>query len=295
MNNSSPRSLRSKPQNLPRAVIVTLVFFLILSVIGSPSQAQPTVTLDAGLGRGINFGNMLEAPYEGAWGLTVQPEFFARVAEAGFDHIRLPVSWTYHADLEAPYLVDETFFQRVDEILDMAEAIGVQLILNDHHHDELDADPLAESPRFLAIWNQIATRYADKGDWLHFEILNEPHGVFSQVPEMWNELQADALAVIRQTNPTRKVLIEPVSFSSISRLDDLDVPDDPNLIASVHYYDPFPFTHQGANWITPTPPLGVIYRPLEKAIEPPWQNYSCLLYTSPSPRDKRQSRMPSSA
>ena len=24
-------------------------------------------------------------------------------------------------------------------------------------------------------------------------------------------------------------------------------------------------------------------------------NYSCLLYTSPSPRDKRQSRMPSSA
>ena len=25
------------------------------------------------------------------------------------------------------------------------------------------------------------------------------------------------------------------------------------------------------------------------------QNISCLLYTSPSPRDKRQSRMPSSA
>ena len=25
------------------------------------------------------------------------------------------------------------------------------------------------------------------------------------------------------------------------------------------------------------------------------QNYTCLLYTSPSPRDKRQSRMPSSA
>lgn len=272
MNNSLARSLRPTPQNLPSAVVALV--FLILTVFGSPSQAQPTVTLDGGLGRGINFGNMLEAPYEGAWGLTVQPEFFLRVAEAGFDHIRLPVSWTYHADLEAPYLVDETFFQRVDEILDMAEAIGVQLILNDHHHDELDADPLAESPRFLAIWNQIATRYADKGDWLHFEILNEPHGVFSQVPEMWNELQADALAVIRQTNPTRKVLIEPVSFSSISRLDDLDVPDDPNLIASVHYYDPFPFTHQGANWITPTPPLGVIYRPLEKAIEPPWQNYS---------------------
>lgn len=273
MNNSRPRSLRSKLKNLPSAV-VALVSFLILSVMGSPSQAQPSLTLDAGLGRGINFGNMLEAPYEGAWGLTVQPDFFLRVAEAGFDHIRLPVSWTYHAELEAPYLVDETFFERVDEILVMAEAIGVQVILNDHHHDELDANPVAESPRFLAIWNQIATRYADRGDWLHFEILNEPHGVFSNVPELWNELQADTLAVIRQTNPTRKVLIEPVSYSSIGRLDELVVPDDPNLVATVHYYDPFPFTHQGATWVDPTPPLGVTYRPLEKAIAPPWQNYS---------------------
>ena len=28
---------------------------------------------------------------------------------------------------------------------------------------------------------------------------------------------------------------------------------------------------------------------------PDWYQYTCLLYTSPSPRDKRQSRMPSSA
>ena len=34
--------------------------------------------------------------------------------------------------------------------------------------------------------------------------------------------------------------------------------------------------------------------PLSK-IEDPKNNKSCLLYTSPSPRDKRQSRMPSSA
>ena len=30
-------------------------------------------------------------------------------------------------------------------------------------------------------------------------------------------------------------------------------------------------------------------------LEPGWEGYVCLLYTSPSPRDKRQSRMPSSA
>ena len=34
---------------------------------------------------------------------------------------------------------------------------------------------------------------------------------------------------------------------------------------------------------------------LDDLIMRPYCVYSCLLYTSPSPRDKRQSRMPSSA
>ena len=35
--------------------------------------------------------------------------------------------------------------------------------------------------------------------------------------------------------------------------------------------------------------------PRDRDIAMVFQNYACLLYTSPSPRDKRQSRMPSSA
>ena len=33
----------------------------------------------------------------------------------------------------------------------------------------------------------------------------------------------------------------------------------------------------------------------DEYLTPEYHYYSCLLYTSPSPRDKRQSRMPSSA
>ena len=156
----------------------------------------------------------------------------------------------------------------------MAQAIDVKLILNDHHHAELDEDPIAERPRFLAIWDQIATRYADRGDWLIFEILNEPHGQFSETPELWNVLQAEALEVIRATNPTRKVLIEPVNFADMGSLDQLAVPDDPNLIASVHYYSPFDFTHQGAPWVVPTPPIGTSWRPFFLTINDPWLNFS---------------------
>jgi endoglucanase len=31
----------------------------------------------------------------------------------------------------------------------------------------------------------------------------------------------------------------------------LKLPDDPNLLVTFHYYDPFPFTHQGATWTGP--------------------------------------------
>lgn len=257
----------SLPQSLVVFVVVSLLAFSAATTNGQQVQS-------ADLGKGVNFGNMLEAPFEGAWGLTVQPDFFDRVAEIGLDHIRLPVSWTYHASFEAPYTIDPVFFARIDEVLAMAEAINVKVILNDHHHEELDADPVGESARFLAIWDQIATRYADRGDWLHFEILNEPHGVFNEIPALWNALLVDALNVIRSTNPTRKVVIGPVNYGSIHSLEELEVPNDPNLIASIHYYDPFPFTHQGAPWIDPVRPLGVEWRPFANQIAPPWQNYS---------------------
>jgi len=30
-------------------------------------------------------------------------------------------------------------------------------------------------------------------------------------------------------------------------------------VPTFHYYDPFPFTHQGATWITPVIPMGRVY------------------------------------
>ena len=45
----------------------------------------------------------------------------------------------------------------------------------------------------------------------------------------------------------------------------------------------------------PPTPLHAINKLLSFEDDPVLWSYACLLYTSPSPRDKRQSRMPSSA
>lgn len=252
----------------------------ILSSPVSPSDSvnhsNVTAAVKHPLKRGVNFGNMLEAPSEGAWGLTVKSEFFEQAAQAGFDHVRLPVSWTHHTSKESPFTIEPAFIERVDWCLAEAERVGLNLILNVHHYEELNRDPMGERARALAIWKQISVRYKDCGEWLFFEILNEPHVTFNDRPELWNQFMRDALAVIRENHPRRPVLVGPVRWNSIDALQstDFDPPADPHLIAAVHYYEPFHFTHQGANWVDPSPPLGRSWDGNRLNFHSKWQNWS---------------------
>ena len=235
---------------------------------------RPVPIREAGLGRGVNFGNMLEAPNEGDWGLFVEEIFFDKVLEAGMDHVRIPISWTHHTSQVAPYEINAEFFDRIDQVVDLALQRGLRVIVNNHHYDAINANPMAEQKRALAIWNQIATRYQSLPEEVYFEILNEPHGAFNDDPELWNQFMIDAVNVIRQTNPNRKIIVGPVSYNSIARLGSFNPPKDEDLIVTVHYYDPFEFTHQGAPWINPTPPTGTPWQGDAFGLTSPWQNWS---------------------
>ncbi|MEM7314343.1 MAG: cellulase family glycosylhydrolase, partial [Planctomycetota bacterium] len=93
-------------------------------------------------------------------------------------------------------------------------------------------------------------------------------------PELWNDYLDQALTVIRTSNPNRPVLVGPVFWNSISALSSFDPPEDPNLVTTVHYYDPFEFTHQGATWVNPVPPVGTRWVAREYRFVNEWQNYS---------------------
>jgi len=98
------------------------------------------------------------------------------------------------------------------------------------------------------MWSQIAERYKNYSGNLIFEILNEPNA--SLTPQLWNQYLGEAITLIRQTNPGRTLMIGPANWYSISSLNSLTLPaDDKNIIVSVHYYNPFAFTHQGADWV----------------------------------------------
>ncbi len=205
------------------------------------------------LGRGVNMGNALEAPNEGEWGVTIKEEYFERIRQAGFNAVRLPVRWSAHARMEAPYSIDARFLVRVDQVVGWALKRGLVVVLNIHHYEELAVNPADHEQRFLALWQQISEHYKDFPETLFFEPLNEPNGAMTAAT--WNKFSGEALAVIRKSNPGRTVIIGGVNWNAYDQLEYLELPlHDDHIIATYHYYNPFQFTHQGAEWVSGSAP-----------------------------------------
>jgi endoglucanase len=198
------------------------------------------------LGRGINFSGVLDVVGTASpWCLDERHLDVA--AEAGFSTVRLPTMWSAHADTAPAYTIDPGFCERVDRAVDSALGRGSNVVLNVHHYNELSAAPERHAERFLALWRQIAPRYADRSPRLYLELLNEPHGGLTAPG--WNALLADALTVVRESDPQRIVVVGPARRNVVAGLAGLELPDDDRLIATLHFYLPFEFTHQGAEWL----------------------------------------------
>lgn len=246
------------------------------------------------LKRCVNLGNGLDAPSEGEWGVVLSEEHFSTAKAAGFDHVRLPVRFSAHADNQAPYAIDEEFFKRVDWALAQAQAQGLPVILDVHHYNELMDDPDGHSERLVALWQQIAKRYASQPETLIFELLNEPCKNLN--PVKLNALHKRLITAVRQTNPTRIIMVDSYFWANTNYLRTLELPQDPNLVAHFHMYQPILFTHQGAPWMDPEyGTTGVIFpgpskpiQPVEAALDVGWVRDWFKLYNS-QPADKNPS------
>jgi endoglucanase len=232
-----------------KALCHIVLFGLCLGYQAVGQATSGIAELNRQLGRGINLGNMFEAPSENEWGNPYRSDYFQRIFSLGFRHVRIPIRWDtpQRAQLVPPYTLDAAFLRRIRLVIDEAHQQGLYVIINMHHHEELFTHPERAKPRFLAQWEQIAAYFKDYDEKLLFEVLNEPNGQLT--PELWNEYFAEALGKIRKTNPTRAVVMGLALYGGLAGVPYLKPPADPRLIVSVHYYNPFRFTHQGAEWV----------------------------------------------
>jgi len=210
------------------------------------------------LGRGVNI-----IGYDPLWKsmsrARMQDKHFELVKEAGFDNVRIPLHPFRDAGIDEKNKITETWFEALDWAVKQSLFNGLMTILDFHEFGTMGQDPMGNKERFLATWEQMGERYSDYPDEVVFEILNEPNKELT--PELWNQFYSEALAIIRETNPSRTVIIGPGHWNNIGYLEQLELPEnDRNIIATVHYYSPMEFTHQGARWTGQRDKIGVEWK-----------------------------------
>ncbi len=197
--------------------------------------------------RGIQFELQLASPYEGAYAPEFREEYFNFIKKDGrFDNIRLPVWWEYHTQKTPPYTIDPVFMKRVDWAVSSSLSRGFFTILNMHWFREFEKNPVGNKAQYLATWKQIAEYFKDYSDYLYFDIFNEPNG---NLDNYWNQYLAECYDLIRQSNPTRTIIISGFFWAHMEQIPQLVLPkriqDDPNIIVQFHPYTPPDFCFQG--------------------------------------------------
>ena len=209
---------------------------------------------------GWNLGNSLDATSgtglntETGWGNPkTTKELILKVKDTGFNAVRIPTTWYNHADSEMN--VEEIWFDRVQEVVDYAYNEGMYVILNSHHENWYDPyqNNLADASRKMKnLWTQIANRFADYGERLIFEGMNEPrwrntrfewNGGTSEGRKTINQLNECFVKAVRATggNNRFRALMIPTYAASASGLDGFTLPDDRSIIVSIHAYSPYDF------------------------------------------------------
>ncbi|KAI5194530.1 endoglucanase B [Aureobasidium subglaciale] len=209
-----------------------------------------------GMNPGWNLGNTLDGiPNEGDWGNPpVMSSTFDDVKKAGFKGIRLPVTWAYHFDTEAPdYNVNPAWLQRVSDVVDMVIDRDMYVLVNVHHDSWVWADVTQANAnytqieeKFYRLWYQIGTKLACKSSLLAYEPINEPPGTTAAHAAELKKLEDIFLKAISDAggfNPERVVTLNgPQENSDLTSQYFIRPTNITNPWAiQYHYYSPYPF------------------------------------------------------
>ena len=244
----------------------------------APSEPMPfnditAAQLVADIKIGWNLGNSLDAydltwlpanptvtQLETGWSNPVTTKaMITAVKNAGFNAIRIPVSWDKASDSKHKIRAD--WMKRVTIVVNYAVDNDMYVILNTHHDEHIfkftEAEKTTSLAAFRKIWEQIADNFKNYNEKLIFEGLNEPRtkgsaqewsGGTAAEHAVLNDYYPVFIDVVRKSggnNDKRILMINTYAASSTpTALDGLTLPTDTianKLIVSVHAYEPYNF------------------------------------------------------
>lgn len=219
---------------------------------------------------GWNLGNSLDAVGNGissemAWGNPmVTKELINAVKAAGFDVVRIPVTWMGHLDEDNN--IDEEWLVRVGEVIDYVLDNDMYAIINIHHDGNdtaqswLTPEPADEEAekamisKFEKLWKQIAEYYNEYDEHLLFAGMNEFHKGYGNPKksylELTDKLNQSFVDTVRATggNNAKRILIAQSYNTNGDQSLKMAVPNDTvsnKLMVEIHFYDPWNFAGEG--------------------------------------------------
>ena len=173
---------------------------------------------------------------------------FADIAKAGFKTVRLPICFSAWMGLARPYNWDNPkALEMADSFVQWALDNGLNVII-DLHHSEFDRSVAnADAPeRIVNLWVRIAERYKNTNpEKVFFELRNEPNRMDETA---WRWEAAQIIKYVREITPQHTLIVGFTEWNGRRQLIAANPFTDKNIIYTFHYYDPFIFTHQGAEW-----------------------------------------------
>jgi aryl-phospho-beta-D-glucosidase BglC (GH1 family) len=216
---------------------------------------------------GWNLGNTFDSFDTGgdrgeqSWGNpVVTRELISKVKSQGFRSIRMPFTSVMRTGPAPEYKLDPAFLARYAEVVNWALEDGLYVMINMHHDSwnwaaaiGADWDNGNSMQKYKAIWTQLADYFKDYSDKVSFESLNEPQfwtgGTTDQI-KILEQVNTEFYNIVRNSggkNATRMVILPTLNTNdSNDRAESLYNTikgfDDPNIIATFHYYGFWPFS-----------------------------------------------------
>lgn len=228
------------------SILLVSAFFCGIAMAGNIPKVKKTLPFS----KGINLPVWME--YGRFNTLLYGKKDFENIKSIGVEAVRVPVWFDVWADKNDDYKIAQECLDLLDRAIGWCEELGMHFII-DFHNDCSGASQT--NPRIenvlLKIWPQIAERYKNKGDFVIYEVMNEPHfesGNTQADIAKWGKVQGKVIEAIRAIDKKHSIIVGGGYWDSLDSM--LKLPDykDNNLIYNFHDYTPFLFTHQGASW-----------------------------------------------
>jgi len=229
-------------------IFSSVIFFNIHCFAAAPLESVPQGRIDR-LAKGANVCRWFRFPAkdtEAFYTNYISDSEAAFMRGMGLTHVRLCVAPKFIMDQSTgDVLVEHAKY--LETAIRRFQRAGLLVVVDIHNENRKNELNPAWQEAFVRFWKSLAKRLSTcDPEMTVFEIINEP--VFDKNESQWTTLNARLAAAIRESAPRHTIITSGVEWGGIGGLVKMKPLADKNIVYSFHCYDPFPFTHQGAEW-----------------------------------------------